>query len=58
MPSIGIYFAGDGYSFKPQWIEGAFLTSMHATFRLLNDLLEAGKEDPFQLVLQLRRTRS
>ena len=43
----GIYFAGDGFSFKPLWIEGAFCTFYHAIFRLIDDFTGAGKEDLF-----------
>jgi len=47
----GIYFAGDGFSFKPQWIDGAFYTAFHAIYRLINDFTQSGKEDPFKTVL-------
>ena len=43
----GIYFAGDGFSFKPQWMEGSAQTAFHALFRLLNDFLVAEKPNPF-----------
>jgi len=46
----GIYFAGDGFSFKPQWMEGAFSTAYHAIYRLINDFTGAGKEDPFRII--------
>ena len=44
----GIYFASDRFSFKPQWMKGAFYTAYHAIFRLINDLTKSGKKDPFQ----------
>jgi len=47
----GLYFAGDGFSFKPQWIEGALYTAYHALFRLINDFTKSSKEDPFKTIL-------
>jgi len=47
----GLYFAGDGFSFKPQWIEGALYTAFHAVHRLINDATKSGKDDPFKIIL-------
>jgi len=53
----GMYFAGDGFSFKPQWMEGAFYTAYHAIYRLINDFTGAGREDPFKTLLDLENEK-
>jgi len=43
-----LYFAGDSWSYCPQWQEGALYTSLHAVNRIIDDISEFREEDPFQ----------
>ena len=43
-----LYFAGDSWSYCPQWQEGALHTALHAVGRIIDHVVLYKKDDPFQ----------